>query len=469
MKRAYSAYVVGSTVLIISLGITLLLALNQGRKHEQESRNQTLTYLSAVRARLEGAFNSTIYLNRALSVLVTAQEGITGDKFNLIAREMMASNHHIRNVGLAEGYVITHMYPLAGNREALGLDYRKNTNQWPAVRRAIESRQTVVAGPVELVQGGIALVNRTPIFKSTFSNGPDSGDYWGIASIVIDMDSMFAAAGLPDPVSLYRVAIRGKDGLGAAGEVFWGDARLFEQAPELLEVTFPSGSWQLAAIPHKGWSAVGGDIPWILAAGVIISLLLATLTTIIHRNNLRIKHIAMHDQLTRLPNRLQFNERVSQALAHAQRHQGQVAIAVLDLNQFKPVNDSYGHLAGDHVLQQVAARIRGSLRREDIVARTGGDEFTLLLVDIHSMENIVLIAEKLTEQLLVPFSWRGQSLHVGVSIGIALYPAHGKDLTSLFHQADIAMYNAKHDPDTHWMIASLPESRILGEQTSLPI
>ncbi|WP_428622446.1 diguanylate cyclase domain-containing protein, partial [Sedimenticola sp.] len=326
-----------------------------------------------------------------------------------------------------------------------------------------------VAGPVKLVQGGVAFINRTPIFKSSFSDKPDSGDFWGIASIVIDMDSVFTTAGLPDTESKYQVAIRGKDGLGANGEVFWGEAALFDQSPELLDVTFPNGSWQLAAAPKGGWRIVNEDSLWIMVSGVVISLMFATLTTLIHRNNLRIKHIALHDQLTRLPNRLQFNERVSQALAHAQRVQGQVAIAVLDLNKFKPVNDTYGHLAGDYVLEQVADRIRSTLRKEDIVARTGGDEFTLLLVDIHSLDNIAIIAGKLTERLLEPFNWQGQELNVGVSIGIALYPVHGTDLTALFHHADLAMYHAKHDPDTHWMIASLPEEEMTGQQASLPI
>lgn len=469
MKRTYSPYIVGTVVLIISLGITLLVEVNQTRKQEQDNRNRTLTYLSAVRARLEGTFNSTIYLNRALSVLITAENGISRKKFNLIARELMNSNPYVRNVAVAEGYIIRLMYPLAGNEKAVGLDYSKVPAQWEAVKRAIDTRKTVVAGPVNLVQGGKAFINRTPIFKSSFSSQPDSGDYWGIASMVIDLNSVLESAGLPDPQSNYEVAIRGKDGLGANGEVFFGNTELFQQNPELLEVTFPNGSWQLAAVPLGGWNRLSDDLLWIMISGIVISLLLAALTTIIYNNSLRIKHIALHDQLTKLPNRLQFNERVSQALAHAQRNRGQVAIAVLDLNKFKPVNDTYGHLAGDFVLEQVADRIRTTLRQEDIVARTGGDEFTLLLVDIHSIENIAIIAGKLTNRLLEPFTWQDQQLNVGVSIGIALYPTHGTDLTELFHHADIAMYHAKLDPGTHWMLASSENNQPRDEQASLPI
>jgi len=469
MKRTYSPYILGTVVLIISLGITLLIAVDQTRKHEQEGRNQTLTYLSTVRARLEGTFNSTIYLNRALSIIITAENGINQKRFNLIARELMNSNPYVRNVAVAEGYIIKLIYPLTGNERVSGLDYRKTPDQLNAVKRAIETRQTVVAGPVDLVQGGKAFIHRTPIFKSTFSGKPDSGDYWGITSMVIDTNSVFESAGLPDTRSKYQIAIRGKDGLGANGEVFMGDPALFEQHPELMDVTFPNGSWQLAALPTDGNIILSEDLLWIMVTGIIISLLLALLTTVIYSNNLRIKHIALHDQLTKLPNRLQFNERVSQALAHAQRNRGQVAIAVLDLNKFKPVNDTYGHLAGDYVLEQVANRIRNTLRQEDIVARTGGDEFTLLLVEISSVKNISIIAGKLTTRLREPFIWKGQQLNVGVSIGIALYPAHGKDLTELFHHADIAMYHAKHDPETHWMLASLSENQTIGEQTSLPI
>jgi len=454
MSSKYSPYLVGALVLVLSLVGTLMIENNHARESVQERRSQTLTYLSAIRARLEGSFNATIYLNRALSVLITAQEGISRDKFDLIAREILASSRHIRNVAVAEGYIITYVYPLAENRQALGLDYSQTPQQWPAVKRAIESRETVVAGPVELVQGGMGLINRTPIFKSSFSDRPDSGDYWGIASIVINMESVFDEAGLGEASSGYRVAIRGRDGLGSQGKVFWGDAALFENDPERLEVTFPNGTWELAAVPSGGWEQLESEDLWILGSGSVIALLLAALTTISYRNTQRMKHHALHDPLTRLPNRLLFSERVGQALAHAQRNSTKVAIAVLDLNKFKPVNDRYGHLAGDFVLQQVAQRIRTTLRQEDVVARAGGDEFTLLLIDIESREDITVVAGKLSGQLLQPFTWQGQELRVGVSIGFAIFPTHGEDLTTLFQQADIAMYEAKQNPDTHWTIAS---------------
>ncbi|MCW8907464.1 MAG: sensor domain-containing diguanylate cyclase [Sedimenticola sp.] len=454
MNSRYSPYLAGTLVLALSLVGTLLIENNHARESIQEKRSQTLTYLSAVRARLEGSFNATIYLNRALSVLITAQQGISRDKFDLIAREILASSQHIRTVAVAEGYVITLIYPLDENRKALGLDYSRTPQQWPAVKRAIESRETVVAGPVRLVQGGRGLINRTPIFKSSFSDRSDSGDYWGIASIVINMESVFEEAGLGGPSSGYRVAIRGQDGLGSQGKVFWGDAALFDNSPERLEVTFPNGSWELAAVPDGGWNRLGSEDLWILGSGSIIALLLGALTTISYRNTLKMKHYALHDPLTRLPNRLLFSERVGQALAHAQRNSTQLAIAVLDLNKFKPVNDRHGHLAGDFVLQQVAQRIRITLRQEDVVARAGGDEFTLLLMDIDSRNDIAIVAKKLADQLLQPFHWQGQQLRVGVSIGFAIFPTHGEDLTTLFQQADTAMYQAKQNPDTHWTIAS---------------
>lgn len=453
MRQNYSPFFLGAITLIIALCITFLIAYGETKKHEQVSKNQTLTYLSAVRARLESAFNSTIYLNRALSIIITAENGITQEKFNRIARELMRNNPYVHNVAVAEGYVIKLVYPTANNEAILGLDYTQVPTQYDAVKRAIDTRQTVVAGPVDLVQGGRAFINRTPIFKSTFSGQPDSGDYWGIASMVIDMDAIFKFAGLPDPGSRYRVAIRGKDGLGADGAVFLGDPALFEQKAELMDVTYPNGSWQLAAVQAGDGIGEIEGLLWVIVLGILTSILLAILTVIVYRNSLRIKHIATHDQLTRLPNRLLFNERVSQALAHARRNQSQVAIAVLDLNKFKPVNDTFGHLAGDYVLQQVANRIRTTLRQVDIVARTGGDEFTLLLMEISSPDDIRTIVSKLDDRLHEPFIWKGQKLNVGVSIGIALYPDHGEDLTELFHHADTAMYHAKQNPDISWSLA----------------
>jgi diguanylate cyclase (GGDEF)-like protein/PAS domain S-box-containing protein len=159
----------------------------------------------------------------------------------------------------------------------------------------------------------------------------------------------------------------------------------------------------------------------------------------------RIRHIAHHDSLTGLPNRLLFNDRLDQAISLAKRDSHRFALLYLDLDKFKPVNDALGHAAGDELLQSVAARMRRELRESDTIARIGGDEFAVILPLIGRREEAQTVAVKLTAALAAPFRLgdQGNSATISSSIGIALYPADGADADALVRAADAAMYRAK--------------------------
>lgn len=152
---------------------------------------------------------------------------------------------------------------------------------------------------------------------------------------------------------------------------------------------------------------------------------------------------AQHDPLTGLPNRLLFEDRLSQAIAHSQRHGKLAALLYVDLDRFKIVNDNLGHATGDMLLQQVAQRLQHCVRQSDTVARVGGDEFTLVLNELQNSQGAVQVAQKLLEALKEPFIVRGQELFVTASIGISLYPADGNRTEDLLRKADSALYRAK--------------------------
>lgn len=157
----------------------------------------------------------------------------------------------------------------------------------------------------------------------------------------------------------------------------------------------------------------------------------------------KMSHLAQHDFLTGLPNRLLLMERLSQAIGLAQRHHKQVALLFLDLDYFKHINDSLGHAVGDQLLQSVAHRLRAGVRSTDTVCRQGGDEFVILLTDIEQLEDVAHIAEKLLATLAAPQHIGGHELHVTLSIGISIYPDDGSDVDTVIQNADTAMYHAK--------------------------
>jgi len=155
------------------------------------------------------------------------------------------------------------------------------------------------------------------------------------------------------------------------------------------------------------------------------------------------QHMAQYDALTHLPNRALFNDRLQQAIAAAQRNKAHLALMFIDLDKFKPVNDTYGHGVGDLLLKDVALRIQDCLRESDTAARIGGDEFVILLPAIETQQDAGKVGEKILHALNQPFALAGHTLQISASIGVAVYPEHGKDEKLLVKSADIAMYHAK--------------------------
>jgi diguanylate cyclase (GGDEF)-like protein/PAS domain S-box-containing protein len=156
-----------------------------------------------------------------------------------------------------------------------------------------------------------------------------------------------------------------------------------------------------------------------------------------------IAYQAYHDILTELPNRVLFKDRLGLALLQAKRSVSSLAVMFIDLDRFKLVNDTLGHGVGDELLQQVAARLKGCLRRCDTLSRLGGDEFTAVLPELTDPQDAALIAEKFIECLRLPFDLANQLVHISASIGIAIYPEHGNSVEELIRNSDVAMYHMK--------------------------
>lgn len=157
----------------------------------------------------------------------------------------------------------------------------------------------------------------------------------------------------------------------------------------------------------------------------------------------RVRHLAHHDGLTGLSNRALLHERIGSALDVADREGGTFAVLCLDLDRFKAVNDTFGHAAGDLLLQQVAVRLRQATRATDVAARIGGDEFVVLQTGVHQPQAAVSLATRLVDALAAPYSLNGQTVSIGTSVGIALFPQHGRSIAELLRAADVALYRAK--------------------------
>ena len=159
-----------------------------------------------------------------------------------------------------------------------------------------------------------------------------------------------------------------------------------------------------------------------------------------------LEHLAYHDGLTGLSNRIHLEDRLALAIADARRYGDELAMAYIDLDRFKPVNDRYGHAAGDNVLIEIGKRLREGVREQDTVARLGGDEFVVLFPRLASHEEVELISQRLVENIMEPISVDEHTIRVRASIGLAVFVVGVDDARSLLVKADIAMYSAKLDP-----------------------
>lgn len=185
----------------------------------------------------------------------------------------------------------------------------------------------------------------------------------------------------------------------------------------------------------------------------------------VEKKNQLLEHVALHDSLTDLPNRALFNDRLIHRVSTADREQSSFAVFMLDLNKFKDINDGFGHDTGDKVLIEVAARILKVIRGSDTVARLGGDEFSVLLHEADA-DSSVLVAKKILRAFDVPMMLGGKSITMGISIGIAVFPQHGEDGSTLLYHADIAMYESKASGEGYTVI-DVKENEIRNKRVQL--
>ena len=211
-------------------------------------------------------------------------------------------------------------------------------------------------------------------------------------------------------------------------------------------------------LSHGGMAATIGGF-----AGLILGLsLLASWVDRQKAIQRMLEHLANTDALTGLPNRMLFRRRLGLALSHSQRQGTRLAVMFMDLNDFKTINDSLGHAAGDRVLQEFARRLTGPVRGDDMVARFGGDEFIILIQDLTMPEDAVQTAERLLRAMEVPIEFDDWKLHTQASIGISIYPNDSERADELIQQADAAMYRAKrHGYGYHFFDKAMTDRAML--------
>lgn len=558
-------------LVIAILAVLSDIAINRmlSQQHSLDQHLVTTLTLSTFRARIEQQINTNLLVLNGLATDIAVHHKIDQEKFEPLAAEMLKQHPTLKNIVAAPDFVVRFVYPHAGNEKVLGLDYRKHPTQWDAARRAYETKQMVVAGPVELAQGGRGVIARVPVFFA------GSDQFWGLVSAVVDIEKLLTTA-LLDPVAPYlKIAIRGTDGTGPEGDVFWGDAELFSEQQQAITmpITLPYGSWQVAAIPNGGWSAMhprawlvhlmttvaataigmvliqrvrsrkeliesetrmramsqashdalvmidaedtvtfwnpaaekmfgyteqdmlgkklhdyivqphdriaalqglkyfsksgqgrvlnmSMEMDGVRKSGEIFPVERSVASFKIHDTwyavgsirdisvrkeyEHKLHELATTDELTGLNNRRHLIDQAIQQFKLSKRYSKNLCFLILDIDHFKNVNDTYGHDAGDIVLQSASHLFSSSLRNVDIFGRMGGEEFAAVMPET-SIATARLAGERLRQKFeSTSIVLQDAEIRVTVSIGISHVQNDTATLADLYKAADTMLYKAKN-------------------------
>ncbi|WPL16815.1 Bacteriophytochrome cph2 [Thiorhodovibrio winogradskyi] len=286
-RRENHLATLGLLLFAVILGLFVLVGAHlyrfESERHRQREIEQVKQQLDSLATALKSRIYANIFAVSGVKSLVAMNPELTQEDFSRAMAIQFREQRDLRNIGLARDMVLRLIYPVEGNEGAIGLDYRGLPDQIDAVQQALKLNRIVVAGPLPLVQGGEGLIARIPISVADAASGQER--FWGFASVVMNTESIFSAAGITEQSGL-RLAIRGRDGRGEQGEVFLGDPGIFDHQPVTQLIELPHGHWQMGATPAGGWtrySPFSDPLMWsylaaaagILAFSAIIVFLLA--------------------------------------------------------------------------------------------------------------------------------------------------------------------------------------------------
>jgi diguanylate cyclase (GGDEF)-like protein len=433
----------GLLVCAITLVVGLYAQQLELREQEARRRVELVTVGATLRASVTRELSSVLYLSSGLRSYLTVRHAtLAPEEMQRILANLYDSASHVRNFGVAVGLTLTHVYPLKGNEQAVGLYYPSVAGQWAAVKRVIDTRQPLLVGPMPLIQGGIGMVYRVPVIVED--------RYWGLVSTVIDVTSMLRAAMASTDLSDVDVALRGRDGQGLVGEVFYGNPMLYEQPDVVLtDVEVPGGKWVIALrlqtqpsdFPLQ-WASQRVRMWFWRGLIAVLALVLGLATTTILSQRSRLVRMAWRDMLTGLPNRQLIEDRIQLGLARHRRSTAVFAVLFIDLDGFKRVNDKLGHKAGDAMLKEAAEKLQQAVRATDLVGRWGGDEFVVVL-DGGDRVFVDVAVERIRQALTLEVQIDGRPYQVGASIGVGRIPEDGRSVAAVVRAADMRMYRDK--------------------------
>jgi sensor domain CHASE-containing protein/signal transduction histidine kinase len=329
-KRNIIPFLIAASVFVVMVFSSVRFISRQRGEWEKDIRENLLEILIANKSRLEKALYSRIYYTKGVAAYVSLHPDVDNAEFQRLAKILIKNDSVISTMALSKDGVIGSIFPEKGHEAAIGLNLMVHPNRKEIVEKTIETHQTFVAGPVELVEGGTAFISYTPIFNKKLENEP----FWGVTDIVIYRDRLFRDAQLLPRVKRFEFALQGIDGKGTEGDIFWGNPDIFGRKPVVATVDLPTGNWILAAAPVNGWNNYLNQDNLLYYILILSSLIISVLIWLFVRSLVKIKN----------------NERELRAIFHSMYN------LIIEFNKdgqyvkIAPTNKSLLVLPEDHLL-----------------------------------------------------------------------------------------------------------------------
>ncbi|MDE7065418.1 MAG: sensor domain-containing diguanylate cyclase [Desulfovibrionaceae bacterium] len=435
---------VATFCLVALASLALICGIENYRKDLERKRMEYLAFSKS--HTISETIISLLYKAEALAALVVQGDGKI-EEFERVAA-ILITDPAIRNILLAPGGVVSHVYPLKNNEEAVGFNL---LGEGQGNREAISAKQTgrlTLGGPFETVQGGQALVGRLPVYVH---RGGEQA-FWGLVSVTLRYPEALKSVYLEDLYNQgYSCKIwRVNPDTGLRQIILQSDD---EPLHKPVEKTFDilNAHWMISIAPRDVWYT--RYIALFYLAGLLCCSLTAAVLARNYCETKRMKammeHMAMFDSLTGLPNRRYFFERLREEIDQCTARGGSFVLGYLDLDDFKYINDTYGHGSGDQALIRTAACLRRCLGDAHLAARIGGDEF-VVMVKGESPEASQALLDELEKALREPLiDDNGRRFACSASLGRAVFPTDGTTEEELTAHADASMYRKKQRCRAH--------------------
>lgn len=434
MKKLKKRFIVPAVVFILGMCALIGAIYVVGESQDQQNRTNAKLNAMTYTERINGELMEGIGVTDTLEQVVISGNGNI-NKFYDIAANMMDDS--IQSIQIAPNGVVTEVYPEERN-ESSKIDLINDSDRGEISRYARDNDTVIMQGPLELKQGGYGIAVRNPVYLEN-ENGQKS--FWGFTIVILKVpeifsDSVEALFSFGYKYSLQKFASPWDD----TYEWVYGSKEELND-PVIYDFNVYGDKWRLEILPKSGFYN-NRYLLYLFIGGGVIVLLLAGLTAAlisINENRKNFKRLAVTDALTGIYNRHGFDEQVEQYMR--QNPQKHCVVAMLDIDDFKLVNDVYGHAAGDGALKKLAESMKQYFSKDVILGRNGGDEFSIFMPDCTEME-VKPFLKKFTEETR-NFYCKGEAHTFTISLGFAEYPVLADDRSKLMRCADMALYEVK--------------------------